>query len=265
MSRRANSKQNPNNSNNHLHPKPIRKEISFEPRTENQKKLINEIKKNTVVIATGPAGTGKTLVSVAIAAQMLLNKEIEKIVITRPIVEAVEESLGYLPGDKDDKTSNYIVNIKDSLSKFFSIDLIESLFLNQVIDVVPLAYMRGRSLEDSIIICDESQNATFEGLHMLLTRIGKNSKVILNGDTSQIDLRPRHRSGLEKIMNALRNLEDVGFVEFDTSDIQRHPVVGKIIKALEIFKKNDFTTEQNIGILPQKIEKLNSIILTENN
>jgi phosphate starvation-inducible protein PhoH and related proteins len=262
MSRRANSKQNPNNSNNHLHPKPIRKEISFEPRTENQKKLINEIKHNTIVIATGPAGTGKTLVSVAIAAQMLLDKEIEQIVITRPVIEAAEESMGYLPGDLNDKIAPYLIPLKDSLGKFFGRELVESLFLNKIIDVVPLAYMRGRSLENSIIICDEIQNATYEGIHMLLTRVGKNSKLILNGDLSQIDLRPRERSGLSKVINALRGVESISFVEFQISDIQRHPVVGHVVKALEKYERNEnINLISEIGILPKKIQTLDYITL----
>ena len=233
----------------------IKKEFEFEPRTENQKKLINEIKKNTVVFATGPAGTGKTLVSVAIAAKMLLNKDVERIVITRPVIEAAEDNLGYLPGDLEEKIDPYLVPLKDSLSKFFGKEIVESLFIDKKIEVVPLAYMRGRSLEDSIIICDESQNATFEGLHMLLTRVGKNSRLIVNGDLSQIDLRPRNRSGLEKVMSALRNIEDIGFVHFHTEDIQRHPVVGAIVKALEKYDKiiNENLKNQ-LGILPKTLE-----------
>jgi phosphate starvation-inducible PhoH-like protein len=234
--------------------RPVRRNIDFTPRTANQSHFVSSIKCHTVTFGIGPAGTGKTFVSVAVAIGMLISKEIESIVITRPIVEAAEDNLGFLPGDLKEKTDPYMVPLLDSLAKLFGAEMIEALFNSGQITVVPLAYMRGRSLEDAVIICDESQNATFEGLHMLLTRIGKNSRVIINGDPSQVDLRPRHRSGLTKVVDALQGLEDIDFVYFDTEDIQRHPVVGTIVKALEHHLHGATPTKETdgIGVLPLK-------------
>lgn len=216
--------------------------IDFQPRTQKQRELVEATKHHSIVFATGPAGVGKSLVLVACAIQNLINHEVERIVITRPIIEAAEDNLGFLPGTLEEKVDPYLVPIKDGLNKFLGIDFTETLFASGKISVVPLAYMRGRSIEDSVIICDEGQNATFEGLHMLLTRIGKNSSLYINGDLGQVDLRPYTKSGLQDVMSALHDVPDVAFVRFSTDDCQRNPVVAHVVKALDKFRSHKSDT-----------------------
>lgn len=213
--------------------------VKFAPRTPKQQELADNIDDFSYGAVIGPAGTGKTTVLVAKTIQMLINNEIDKIIITRPIVEAFE-SIGFLPGTFEEKTAVYLVPIRDALNKFLGKMLVDSLFEEGKIEVVPFAYMRGRSLEDCVVICDEAQNATFEALKMLVTRIGKNSRVYLNGDMSQIDLRPKSQSGLSDLLAAVEqaNMPDFFITEFSMDDCQRHPMVVEMLKAIDNYEKS---------------------------
>ena len=197
----------------------------------NQFKYIETIENSTITFGIGPAGTGKTFLAVASAVKMYSENKIKKIVLTRPAVEAGER-LGYLPGDLSQKIDPYLVPLFDSLEYFFGNETLQYLIEKRNIEIVPLAYMRGRTLNDACIILDEAQNATISQIKMFLTRLGENSKMIITGDETQIDLNNRTFSGLRKTRKTLSKIEEVSVLEFENTDIVRNKIVSKI---LEIF------------------------------
>ena len=203
-------------------------------RTEKQKKYLEILKKNNIIYAIGPAGTGKTFLPVAVAVNKLISGEVKKIILSRPAVEA-GESLGFLPGDLKDKIDPYLIPLYDSLSELIGHDKMNKKIEDGSIEIAPLAFMRGRTLKDSFVILDEAQNATETQIKMFLTRLGKNTTMVVNGDPTQIDLPNSKVSGLMNSANVLSNIEEIKIVKFDSTDVQRHPLVSKIIEA---YKKN---------------------------
>jgi Phosphate starvation-inducible protein PhoH, predicted ATPase len=201
-------------------------------RTVNQKKLVQVAEKNDVVFAIGPAGTGKTYTAVALAVRALKNKMVKKIILTRPAVEA-GESLGFLPGDLKEKIDPYLRPLYDALDDMIPADKLGYYMSTRVIEIAPLAYMRGRTLDNAFIILDEAQNATDLQIKMFLTRIGANAKAIITGDLTQIDLPKNQRSGLEKAVRILRNIDGIAHIELDEEDVVRHRLVKAIIKAYD--------------------------------
>ena len=201
------------------------------PRSENQLKLVQEFEKNDMIFAIGPAGSGKTYTAIALAVRALKNKEIKKIILSRPAVEAGEK-LGFLPGDLQDKVDPYLRPLYDALEVMFG-DTYDRLIERGVIEIAPLAYMRGRTLDDSFIILDEAQNTTCEQMKMFLTRLGFNSKMVITGDITQIDLPDGRRSGLKDAMRVLRNVDDISVFRFTEKDVVRHRLVQDIIRAYE--------------------------------
>lgn len=206
--------------------------FSIKPKTANQQKLVESVFNNDLVFAIGPAGTGKTYISVALAVRALKNKLVKKIIITRPAVEA-GENLGFLPGDLKEKIDPYLRPIYDALQDMIPAEKLKFYQENGIIEIAPLAYMRGRTLQNAYILLDEAQNTTPMQLKMFLTRMGPNSKVIITGDISQIDLPRRQQSGLIEAVDILNNIEGIGFVKLDGSDVVRHKLVRKIIDAYE--------------------------------
>jgi len=200
------------------------------PRSENQKKYVRALKENVITISAGPAGTGKTFLAVAVALTMLLEKKIERIILSRPAVEAGER-LGFLPGDMRDKVDPYLRPLYDSLYDLLDFEKIQKKIEIGDIEIAPLAFMRGRTLKNSFAILDEAQNATDTQIKMFLTRIGENSKIVINGDPSQIDLPNKNLSGLNKSKKLLGHLKEISVVDFDHLDVVRHPLVSKIVKA----------------------------------
>ena len=205
------------------------------PRSEKQKKYVRALKESEIIISAGPAGTGKTFLAVAIALTMLLEKKIERIILSRPAVEAGER-LGFLPGDMRDKVDPYLRPLYDSLYDLLDFEKIQKKIEVGDIEIAPLAFMRGRTLKNSFAILDEAQNATDTQIKMFLTRIGENSKIVVNGDPSQIDLPNKSMSGLVRSKELLGHLNEISVVDFDHSDVVRHPLVSKIVKA---YSKND--------------------------
>jgi len=200
------------------------------PRSENQKKYVQALKEKDVVISTGPAGTGKTFLAVAVALTMLLEKKIERIILSRPAVEAGER-LGFLPGDMREKVDPYLRPLYDSLYDLLDFEKIQKKIEIGDIEIAPLAFMRGRTLKNSFAILDEAQNATDTQIKMFLTRIGENSKIVINGDPSQIDLPNKRLSGLNRSKKLLEHINEISVVDFDHTDVVRHPLVSKIVKA----------------------------------
>ena len=200
------------------------------PRSEKQKKYVRALKESEIIISAGPAGTGKTFLAVAVALTMLLEKKIERIILSRPAVEAGER-LGFLPGDMRDKVDPYLRPLYDSLYDLLDYEKIQKKIEVGDIEIAPLAFMRGRTLKNSFAILDEAQNATDTQIKMFLTRIGENSKIVINGDPSQIDLPNKSLSGLNKSKKLLGNLKEISVVDFDHTDVVRHPLVSKIVKA----------------------------------
>ncbi|MGB3181701.1 MAG: PhoH family protein [Cyclobacteriaceae bacterium] len=205
----------------------------IKPKTPNQIKLVEMARKNDLVFALGPAGTGKTYISVALAVRALKNKEVKKIIITRPAVEA-GENLGFLPGDLKEKVDPYLRPIYDALDDMVPAEKLRYYQENRVIEIAPLAYMRGRTLNNAFILLDEAQNTTPMQIKMFLTRMGPNSKVIITGDQSQIDLPKNQKSGLREAISILRDVKGIGFVELDGKDVIRHKLVKEIIEAYDI-------------------------------
>jgi len=201
-------------------------------RTANQKKMVQSIEKNDIVFAIGPAGTGKTYTAVALAVRALKNKAVRKIILTRPAVEA-GENLGFLPGDLKEKIDPYLRPLYDALDDMIPADKLGYYMTTRTIEIAPLAYMRGRTLDNAFIILDEAQNSTDGQLKMFLTRIGGNAKAIITGDVTQIDLPPKVKSGLEKSVRILQNIDGIGHVELDEEDVVRHKLVKAIIKAYD--------------------------------
>ena len=200
------------------------------PRSEKQKSYVYALKESEIVISTGPAGTGKTFLAVAVALTMLLEKKIERIILSRPAVEAGER-LGFLPGDMRDKVDPYLRPLYDSLYDLLDFEKIQKKIEVGDIEIAPLAFMRGRTLKNSFAILDEAQNATDTQIKMFLTRIGENSKIVINGDPSQIDLPNKSLSGLNRSKKLIGHLKEISVVDFDHSDVVRHPLVSKIVKA----------------------------------
>ncbi len=203
---------------------------SVRARTANQKRLVQEAEKNDIVFAIGPAGTGKTYTAVALAVRALKNKQVKKIILTRPAVEA-GESLGFLPGDLKEKIDPYLRPLYDALDDMIPADKLGYYMTTRAIEIAPLAYMRGRTLDNAFIILDEAQNATDLQIKMFLTRIGANAKAIITGDLTQIDLPRNQRSGLQTAVRILQNIQGIGHVELDEEDVVRHRLVKAIIKA----------------------------------
>ncbi|MEO8861052.1 MAG: PhoH family protein [Ginsengibacter sp.] len=201
-------------------------------RTANQKLMVSSIDKNDIVFAIGPAGTGKTYTAVALAVRALKNKQVKKIILTRPAVEA-GENLGFLPGDLKEKIDPYLRPLYDALDDMIPADKLGYYMTTRTIEIAPLAYMRGRTLDNAFIILDEAQNSTDLQLKMFLTRIGANAKAIITGDVTQIDLPPKVKSGLEKSARILKHIEGIGHVELDEDDVVRHKLVKAIIKAYD--------------------------------
>ena len=200
------------------------------PRSEKQKKYVRSLKQSEVIISTGPAGTGKTFLAVAVALTMLLEKKIERIILSRPAVEAGER-LGFLPGDMREKVDPYLRPLYDSLYDLLDYEKIQKKIEVGDIEIAPLAFMRGRTLKNSFAILDEAQNATDTQIKMFLTRIGENSKIVINGDPTQIDLPNKSLSGLNRSKKLLGHLKEISIVDFDHKDVVRHPLVSKIVKA----------------------------------
>ena len=200
--------------------------------TPNQRKLVDAVNENDMVFATGPAGTGKTYTSVALAVRALKNKEVKRIVLTRPAVEA-GESLGFLPGDLKEKLDPYLQPLYDALRDMIHYEKLENYIERGVIEVAPLAFMRGRTLDNAFVILDEAQNTTHSQMKMFLTRMGKSAKFIITGDPGQVDLPLKQKSGLKEAMIILKNVKDISFVELDGADVVRHRIVKRIIDAYQ--------------------------------
>ena len=199
-------------------------------KTTNLKKLVKESEKKDMVFAIGPAGTGKTYTSVALAVKALKEKEVKRIILTRPAVEA-GESLGFLPGDLKEKLDPYLQPLYDALRDMIPHEKLEGYIEKKVIEVAPLAFMRGRTLDEAFVILDEAQNTTHSQMKMFLTRMGMNAKFIITGDPSQVDLPLKQKSGLKEAMRILKDVKEIGFVHLTEEDVVRHPVVRKIINA----------------------------------
>ena len=202
------------------------------PRSKKQKEYVRALKTNQVVMSLGPAGTGKTYLAVAVALTMLLEKKVERIILSRPAVEAGER-LGFLPGDMNDKIDPYLRPLYDSLHDLYDHEKIQRKIETGVIEIAPIAFMRGRTLKNSFAILDEAQNATRTQIKMFLTRIGENSKLVVNGDPSQIDLPNKSHSGLIESQKILKGIKEISIINFDHNDVIRHPLVTKIVEAYQ--------------------------------
>ena len=205
-------------------------------RSQKQSDYIKALRENDIVMALGPAGTGKSFLAVSVAITMLMDKKVERVILSRPAVEAGEK-LGFLPGDMKEKVDPYLRPLYDALYELFGFEKIDKKIESGEIEIAPLAFMRGRTLKNCFAILDEAQNATETQVKMFLTRIGENSKLVVNGDPTQIDLANKSHSGLIKSKKILSNVEEIKIVEFDHNDVVRHPLVSKIIKAYQ--KKAD--------------------------
>ena len=213
----------------------------IKPRSKKQVEYFNLVRKKDLVFCCGPAGTGKTYLAVALAVSMLKSGQIEKIVLSRPAVEAGER-LGFLPGDLKEKIDPYLRPLYDALNDMLSFPEVLKKIENGMIEIAPLAFMRGRTLSNSFIILDESQNTTAIQMKMFLTRLGQNSRMIVNGDLSQVDLPSGTKSGLRESINILKDIKDIGFLEFEETDVVRNPLVSKIVS-----KYNEFEKIQRVG------------------
>ncbi len=206
--------------------------IKVTARTVNQRKMVEETAKNDMIFAIGPAGTGKTYTAVALAVRALKNKEVKRIILTRPAVEA-GENLGFLPGDLKEKLDPYMQPIYDALRDMIPAEKLETFIEHGIIQIAPLAFMRGRTLDKAFVILDEAQNATISQMKMFLTRMGKNAKFIITGDASQIDLPKHQKSGLVKALGLLNGIEGISMIHLDGNDVIRHKLVKDIIKAFD--------------------------------
>ena len=201
-------------------------------RSEKQSDYIKALKENDIVMSFGPAGTGKSFLAVSVGVTMLMDKKIDRVILSRPAVEAGEK-LGFLPGDMKEKVDPYLRPLYDALYELFGVDKIDKKIESGEIEIAPLAFMRGRTLKNSFAILDEAQNATETQIKMFLTRIGENSKLVVNGDPSQVDLINKSQSGLVKSKNILKEIKEIKTIEFDHNDVVRHPLVSKIIRAYQ--------------------------------
>ncbi len=202
------------------------------PKTKNQAKLIQAFRSSDLVFACGPAGTGKTFLAIAESLRLLLSHKVNSLILTRPIVEA-GENLGFLPGDLEDKINPYLRPLYDSMNACISCELVKKMQENDIIEIAPLAYMRGRTLNNAAVILDEAQNSTREQMKMFLTRMGENSKVFITGDVTQIDLPKKTPSGLVQALDILQGIDEIGIVELDGEDVVRSALVRKIVRAYE--------------------------------
>ena len=206
------------------------------PRSENQLKLVKEFEKNDMIFAIGPAGSGKTYTAIALAVRSLKNKEIKKIILSRPAVEAGEK-LGFLPGDMKDKIDPYLQPLYDALQDMIPAAKLKEYMELNVIQIAPLAFMRGRTLNDAVVILDEAQNTTTQQIKMFLTRMGMNTKMIVTGDMTQIDLPSSQKSGLVQALHILKEVKGISFIELNKKDIVRHKLVTRIVEAYEKFEE----------------------------
>ena len=216
-------------------------------RTANQQKLIDAYKQNDMVFAVGPAGTGKTYLSIALAVKALKEKQAKKIILSRPAVEAGEK-LGFLPGDMRDKIDPYLQPLYDALEDMLPQVKLQDMMEKNIIQIAPLAFMRGRTLNDAVVILDEAQNTTPAQIRMFLTRMGWNTKMIITGDMTQIDLPHSQKSGLIEALHILNNVEGIGIVNLDRSDIVRHKLVTRIVNAYENFDKERYESINKDGL-----------------
>lgn len=206
------------------------------PRSENQCRLVNEFAKNDMIFAVGPAGSGKTYTAIALAVRALKNREIRKIILSRPAVEAGEK-LGFLPGDMRDKIDPYLQPLYDALEDMIPLTKLKEYMDTNTIQIAPLAFMRGRTLNDAIVILDEAQNTTPQQIKMFITRMGNNTKMIITGDMTQIDLPTKQTSGLMQALHILKDVPGIGFVTLNKKDIVRHKLVTRIVEAYDAFDK----------------------------
>lgn len=206
--------------------------LKVRARTENQRKMVEQIGRNDMLFAIGPAGSGKTYTAVALAVRALKSKQVQRIVLTRPAVEA-GENLGFLPGDMRDKLDPYLQPLYDALRDMLSRQRLEKLIETGVIEIAPLAFMRGRTLDNAFVILDEAQNATMPQLKMFLTRMGKSSKFVITGDCTQVDLPKNQSSGLLPVLERLQHIREISVIKLGACDIVRHPLVSKIVQALD--------------------------------
>jgi phosphate starvation-inducible protein PhoH and related proteins len=209
-------------------------------RSEKQSEYIKVLRENDIILSLGPAGTGKSFLAVSVAVTLLMEKKIDRVILSRPAVEAGEK-LGFLPGDMKEKVDPYLRPLYDALYELFGADKIDKKIESGEIEIAPLAFMRGRTLKNCFAILDEAQNATETQIKMFLTRIGENSKLVVNGDPSQIDLIKKNHSGLIKSKNILKDIKEIKLIEFDHNDVVRHPLVSKIIRAYQ----NKSTDDKN--------------------
>lgn len=212
------------------------------PRSENQQKLVKEFEKNDMIFAIGPAGSGKTYTAIALAVRALKNKEIKKIILSRPAVEAGEK-LGFLPGDMKEKIDPYLQPLYDALEDMIPAAKLKEYMELNVIQIAPLAFMRGRTLNDAVVILDEAQNTTPQQIKMFLTRMGMNTKMIVTGDMTQIDLPASQTSGLVQAIKILKNVKGISFIELNKKDIVRHKLVTQIVEAYEKFEKENHSSK----------------------
>jgi len=220
--------------------------VKIKARTVNQKKLVEAVRKNDMVFCIGPAGTGKTYTAVALAVQALKNKEVKRIVLTRPAVEA-GENLGFLPGDLKEKLDPYLMPLYDALRDMIPPERLAEMLQYGIIEIAPLAFMRGRTLDKAFVILDEAQNTTIMQMKMFLTRMGMTAKFVITGDMSQVDLPRKQRSGLTYATHILRDIEGIGVIEMGKSDIIRHKIISKIIDAFERQEILDQKAKENHG------------------
>ncbi|MBQ7878937.1 MAG: PhoH family protein [Bacteroidaceae bacterium] len=208
------------------------------PRSENQCRLVEQFGKNDMLFAVGPAGSGKTYTAIALAVRALKNREVRKIILSRPAVEAGEK-LGFLPGDMRDKIDPYLQPLYDALEDMIPMAKLKEYMDTNVIQIAPLAFMRGRTLNDAIVILDEAQNTTPQQIKMFLTRMGNNTKMIITGDLTQIDLPQKQNSGLVQALHILRDVKGIGFIELNKKDIVRHKLVTRIVEAYDAYDKEN--------------------------
>ena len=206
--------------------------VIIKARTANQRRLVELYDKNDLIFATGPAGSGKTYTAIALAVRALRDKQVKRVILTRPAVEAGEK-LGFLPGDLKEKLDPYLQPLYDALNDMIPAAKLQKFMEDGTVQIAPLAYMRGRTLDNAFVILDEAQNTTRSQIKMFLTRMGRNAKFIVTGDVTQVDLPRRSDSGLTRAIHTVQNIEGVGFVEFDRSDIVRHPLVKHIVDAFD--------------------------------
>ncbi|MCM2269845.1 MAG: PhoH family protein, partial [Thermoanaerobaculia bacterium] len=215
---------------------PVRRLV--QPRSLNQQLYVRSMQEHDIVVAVGPAGTGKTYLAVAAAAAALVEKRVKRLVLVRPAVEAGEK-LGFLPGDLAEKVNPYLRPLHDALHDILGFDKVGKMMERGQVEVAPLAFMRGRTLNESFVILDEAQNTTSEQMKMFLTRIGNRSRAVVTGDVTQIDLPRSVTSGLKEALEVLRGVEGVGFIQFDERDVVRHPIVQRIVSAYDRYEKRE--------------------------